>query len=132
MARFFMVFLALVLPLQLGWAAAHGYVHDAMPHHEAVAMVDAAHADDVAVTVAVAAAGSHALETSDAPRHGGAPTADHGCCNASHSCHGTPLLLPCIQSGVRTDNAASLVPATQAFAAREPFSRHERPQWAPA
>lgn len=115
MVRVFLIFMALVLPLQLGWAAAHGYAHDSQVHeHSSATTVSILESNtDESVTASVA-------------------VTETGCCGASHSCHGSPLLVSERESNSPVAAVRSWTASVQAFKARDNASRHERPQWAPA
>lgn len=110
MRRVWLLLLALVLPLQAAWASAHGYAHDAAASHAAVA-------------VTAAEAGTD----SGADLHAGGK--NHGCCDISHSCHGSPSLVPSRTPQAEAGAGSLLNPSSRALTPRILVSRLERPQW---
>jgi hypothetical protein len=110
--RIWLLVLVFFLPLQMTWAAVHGYSHDADM---------AAHSSSVAAEF---------LAQADPEPH--ADVAGHGCCSVSHSCHGSPSLVAIALFALAAPSRCVLNPNTRAFKARELVSRHERPQWLPA
>lgn len=117
MRRVWILLLVMMLPLQMAWAAAHGYAHDAdTAAHvrvESQIKVDAAASADVTVDQQSEANG-------------------HGCCDMAHSCHGSATLMPTsvIQLGTQ---ARSLLNASDgAFTLQMLVTRHDRPNWVPA
>jgi hypothetical protein len=113
--RFWLFLFAFLLALQSGWAASHGYAHDvASWDHSAAAHEVAPPADQ----------GEH--------DNGKRAAADHGCCGASHSCHGSPALMAHADLGVVNPGASSLPATVPSLKPPAPSGRHERPQWLPA
>jgi hypothetical protein len=117
MRRVWILLLALMLPLQMTWAAAHGYAHDA----------------DVAAHVRVESQLKLATAaSSDAAADHQAEAKGHGCCDMAHTCHGSATLMPTLALQFDAGPRAPLSPADGAFMLQMLVTRHERPQWVPA
>lgn len=117
MRRVWLLVLALLLPLQMTWAAVHGYAHDADAsahvHAEVQAKVDAATDLDLAPDQQADAKG-------------------HGCCDMAHSCHGTATMVPTPVLQLTIASRSPLNSSPRALMPQELVTRHERPQWAAA
>lgn len=117
MRRVWILLLALMLPLQMTWAAAHGYAHDA----DVAAHVRVESRLKVDAAVSADAAEDHQTEASG-----------HGCCDMAHTCHGSATLMPTLALQVGAGARAPLRPTDGAFTLQTLVTRHERPQWVPA
>lgn len=117
MRRVWILLLALMLPLQMTWAAAHGYAHDA----------------DVAAHVRVESQlNVDGVASSDAASDHQSEAMDHGCCDMAHTCHGSATLVPTLALHVGAGGRSPLTPSDGAFMLQMLVTRHERPQWVPA
>ena len=117
MRRVWILLLALMLPLQMTWAASHGYAHDA----DIAAHVRVESQIKVDVASNAEAAVDHQSEANG-----------HGCCDMAHTCHGSATMMPTFPMQVGTGARSLLSPSDGAFMPRKLVTRHERPQWAPA
>jgi hypothetical protein len=115
MRRLWILLLALMLPLQMTWAAAHGYAHDAGAAGHAALQIKA-----------------EAAVSSDAAADHQSEAGEHSCCDMAHSCHGSATLMPTFAIQVGSDARNLLSASNGAFMLQMLASRHERPQWAPA
>jgi hypothetical protein len=119
MRRFCLLLLALVLPLQMSWAAMH-------------------FCDGITPAAATVQASEHSGEShahaSSASQHGdGIDQTDltvDPCCDAAHGCHGLHTLMNQDDSNGHAVAAAHFIFSSPLVLARNAFStRHERPQW---
>jgi hypothetical protein len=117
MRRVWILLLVLMLPLQMAWAAAHGYAHDADV---------AAHVRVESQIKADVAASSEAAVDQQSEAKG------HGCCDMAHTCHGSATMMPTFAIHVDTDSRGLLSPSDGACLLQMLVTRHERPQWVPA
>ncbi|MET0310488.1 MAG: hypothetical protein ABW051_00410 [Burkholderiaceae bacterium] len=120
MRRLLLLFIAMLLPLQMTWAASHCYDHGIGPHEEA-AVVQAAHAH---------AAGEFTAQ--DDGKSSPLAAAEPICCGTGAACHGSPLLPS--TAAMNLVERANTGPAlsTRHLKPDHPSRRHERPQWVPA
>ena len=116
MRRAWLLFLVLVLPLQMTWAAVHGYADgaDAVGHASMQVHAQAGVAADADLE-----AGQQAQPSGD------------GCCDVAQSCHGSPML-PTRAFILVTESGVLLNPSGHPLLPQVLARRHERPQWAPA
>jgi hypothetical protein len=117
MRRVWILLLALMLPLQMTWAAAHGYAHDA----DVAAHVRA----ETQMKVDTSASSDAAAEQQSEAK-------GHGCCDMAHTCHGSATLVPTLALQVGAGGRSPLSPSDGAFMLQMLVPRHERPQWVPA
>ena len=116
MSRFWLLLLALLMPLQTSWAAAHACSQDAAMQH------------------AAAASTAVALQEHVHPPHDPAPTAAvDDCCMAAHGCHSLHTLMPLQPTVLGILTLSHRLTAADDPAAQGQFAaRHERPQWSAA
>jgi hypothetical protein len=117
MRRVWILLLVLMLPLQMTWAAAHGYAHDA----DVAAHVRVESQIKAEVTASSEAAVDQQVEAKG-----------HGCCDMAHTCHGSATMVPTFALQLHTDARNLLSPSDEACTLQMLFTRHERPQWVPA
>ncbi len=116
MRRFWLLLLALVMPLQMSWAAVH-FCDDDM-----AAVISVAHAEGSASIVHDHAGKPSPSKAKDVP-------AD-ACCGAAHGCHGLHNLMATAQPGLTAASSASPIPAHDSQRLQPQFAeRLERPQW---
>lgn len=114
MRRFWLFFLAIVLPLQMSWAAVHFCDESA---HIASAVQTADVATDTAVDV-----------SQDDPTKSGV-LAD-ACCSAAHGCHGLhSIMSPGEKPALPLPAAQPVARSPPALSERDALGRIDRPQW---
>jgi hypothetical protein len=118
MRRVWILLLALMLPLQMAWAAAHGYAHDA--DVAAHAHVESQVKGDLA-----SAAADNAVEHEWEAK-------GHGCCDMAHTCHGSATMVPTSVVQLGTDARSRLNAREGVFMFQILATRHDRPNWGPA
>ena len=118
MRRVWILLLVLMLPLQMAWAAAHGYAHDAdaTSHVRVESQIKAD-----AVSEASGTAVEHQSETKG-----------HGCCDMAHTCHGSATMVPTAATQLDTDARNLLNASDGVFMLQMLVARHDRPNWVPA
>ncbi|ROZ78252.1 hypothetical protein [Ramlibacter sp. WS9] len=119
MRRFWLLLLALVMPLQMSWAAVH-FCDDQVP----------------TISADAAAKGAERIlhvHDEQAKQGLGSDAAAEPCCGAAHGCHGLHNLIAQAAPGDSTAPSRCPLVASDDRMARRQFSdRHERPQWLPA
>lgn len=116
MRRFLLLLFAIVLPLQMSWAATHFCDDDRF----------------VAQAVASAERGSHAHEQTATDEQSVEKIAD-ACCGAAHGCHGLHHLMgQADPEFTPTASSQMLAPAGAAPPLSGSRSRIERPNWSAA
>ena len=121
MKRFWLLFLVLVMPLQMSWAAVH-FCDDRKPYAASTQGTGTAQADLARqASMAVAHAQTHAA---------GAGVGIEACCGAAHSCHGLHGVMPHEAVAAAAGSLPRILPAFQPrlVPGADP-PRHERPQW---
>jgi hypothetical protein len=119
MKRFWLLLLAVVLPLQMSWAAVHFCDNDRAGLPSIAAQSDPArHAD---------------LKTGEATKKAEKQVADawaDACCTAAHGCHGLHNAMSASETSLHLAAPAKVVAGPDVRRAQRVFStRHERPQW---
>lgn len=129
MKRFWLLLLALVLPLQMSWAAVHFCDTDLPNAASSGAPSAQGHAKDHAQHQER----DHARESAKAAEGQAVEALADACCGAAHGCHGLHSLMAAqdaangaVASGAGLTGAAVRL-VTSAF-----NTRHERPQWSAA
>lgn len=117
MSRIWLLLLAIVMPLQMSWAAVHFCSDDAAGTR-------------AEVVTASADMHGHAHVAADAQAEA---DIQGECCAAAHGCHGLHNLMATEQAQLSFANLANAVPVTDDTTSQRQFAtRHERPQWSAA
>ena len=116
MQRFWLLLLALVLPVQMSWAAIH-VCDGSLPVAAVISVVE--HAD----------AGEVHQEAADAPDYSAEKMVD-AFCGSAHGCHGLHSLMSQGGNTVKVAATPNFLIIHDSLPVRSAFStRHERPQW---
>ena len=117
MKRFWLLLLALVMPLQMSWAAVH-FCDDSKLYAASTHEAGVRHADP---------ARQAAVDSAHVQGLAGAAEA---CCGAVHACHGLHSVMPHEAVALSAGSSPRIVPAFQPrlVPGTDP-PRHERPKW---